>query len=77
MLADINECLANGGKGPCPQVCINTLGSFNCSCYQCLNGLCINGSCQCVSVYSGENCSQPSKELCTCSLDRLCDDDLK
>lgn len=30
MLLDINECLvANGG---CEQVCVNTLGSYNCSC---------------------------------------------
>ena len=30
LLLDINECLvANGG---CEQVCVNTLGSYNCSC---------------------------------------------
>ena len=29
---DINECLPNGGRGPCEQICTNTLGSFDCSC---------------------------------------------
>ena len=31
-VADINECLPNGGKGPCAQICNNTIGSFQCSC---------------------------------------------
>ena len=30
--ADINECLPNGGLGPCAQNCTNTIGSFYCSC---------------------------------------------
>ena len=29
---DINECLPNGGRGPCDQICTNTIGSFSCSC---------------------------------------------
>ena len=29
---DINECLPNGGLGPCDQICTNTPGSFSCSC---------------------------------------------
>ena len=29
---DINECLPNGGLGPCAQNCTNTIGSFYCSC---------------------------------------------
>lgn len=29
---DINECLPNGGLGPCAQICSNTIGSFVCSC---------------------------------------------
>lgn len=29
---DINECLQNGGLGPCQQMCTNTNGSFFCSC---------------------------------------------
>ena len=29
---DINECLPNGGLGPCAQNCTNTIGSFQCSC---------------------------------------------
>eukprot|EP00731_Ephydatia_muelleri_P027918 Em0019g791a len=56
---DINECEMNDGIGPCSQVCINSAGSYNCSCHPCMNGLCINGSCSCVSTYSGGNCSQP------------------
>ena len=31
MGTDINECLINNGN--CHQDCINTNGSFNCSCY--------------------------------------------
>ena len=31
-LSDINECLSNGGLGPCTQICTNTAGSFFCSC---------------------------------------------
>ena len=31
-VADINECLPNGGRGPCAQNCTNTIGSFQCSC---------------------------------------------
>ena len=31
-IADINECLPNGGLGPCAQNCTNTIGSFYCSC---------------------------------------------
>ena len=49
----------NEGIGPCPQVCTNNIGSYNCSCYPCVNGLCINVSCWCVSTYSGGDCSQP------------------
>ena len=30
MIADINECLMNNGG--CSQICINTNGSFMCSC---------------------------------------------
>ena len=30
--ADVNECLPNGGRGPCAQICTNTIGSFSCSC---------------------------------------------
>ena len=30
--ADINECLPNGGQGPCNQTCTNTNGSYYCSC---------------------------------------------
>ena len=56
----------NDGIGPCSQVCINTVGSYNCSCYPCMNGLCINGSCWCVPTYSGGNCSQPSKDYNQC-----------
>ena len=29
---DINECIPNGGLGPCQQNCTNTIGSFICSC---------------------------------------------
>ena len=29
---DVNECLANEGKGPCEQECTNTEGSYRCSC---------------------------------------------
>ena len=32
IFADINECLSNGGRGPCAQICTNTIGSFQCSC---------------------------------------------
>lgn len=32
ILTDINECLDNGGKGPCDQTCSNTIGHFICSC---------------------------------------------
>ena len=31
-ITDINECLPNGGLGPCAQICTNTIGSFYCSC---------------------------------------------
>ena len=31
---DINECLPNGGSGPCEQICTNSIGSFSCSCLQ-------------------------------------------
>ena len=33
-LSDINECQRSGlnGLGPCDQLCINTIGSFICSC---------------------------------------------
>ena len=31
-ISDINECLPNGGLGPCAQICINTIGSFYCGC---------------------------------------------
>lgn len=31
--ADVNECLSNGGLGPCQQACTNVIGSFYCSCY--------------------------------------------
>ena len=30
--ADNNECDSNEGLGPCSQICINTPGSFYCSC---------------------------------------------
>ena len=29
---DIDECDANGGVGPCNQMCTNIDGSFKCSC---------------------------------------------
>lgn len=29
---DINECLLNNGHGPCQDTCINTDGSYKCSC---------------------------------------------
>ena len=60
---DIDECSVNGGQGPCPQVCTNTPGAYNCSCYPCQNGLCINTSCWCVATYTGGNCSKPGKVL--------------
>ena len=28
----IDECLLNGGLGPCQHMCTNTIGSFYCSC---------------------------------------------
>lgn len=49
--ADENECMANGGIGKCEQICMNTEGSFVCSCSP---GYTINEdrlSCQ------GTNCS--------------------
>ena len=61
--ADIDECIPNDGRGPCPQVCINTPGSFYCTCYPCVNGLCINSSCLCVATYTGSNCSQPGETI--------------
>ena len=30
--ADIDECAPNRGRGPCAQMCTNTIGSFYCSC---------------------------------------------
>ena len=43
--ADINECLPNGGLGPCAQNCTNTIGSFYCSCLPgyTLSGYACNG----------------------------------
>ncbi len=29
---DLNECVANNGHGPCQDTCINTEGSFQCTC---------------------------------------------
>ncbi|CAH1259274.1 ADGRL2 [Branchiostoma lanceolatum] len=29
---DVNECVDNGGRGPCEQICTNTDGSYACSC---------------------------------------------
>ncbi|XP_035688620.1 complement component C1q receptor-like [Branchiostoma floridae] len=29
---DIDECLTNGGRGPCDQTCTNLFGSYRCSC---------------------------------------------
>ncbi|XP_078571595.1 uncharacterized protein LOC144859179 [Branchiostoma floridae x Branchiostoma japonicum] len=29
---DIDECLTNGGRGPCDQTCTNLVGSYRCSC---------------------------------------------
>ena len=31
LFSDINECTSNNGY--CGQVCINTVGSYTCSCY--------------------------------------------
>ncbi|XP_078702848.1 uncharacterized protein LOC144928428 isoform X1 [Branchiostoma floridae x Branchiostoma belcheri] len=30
--SDMNECLMNGGRGPCDQICTNEHGSYRCSC---------------------------------------------
>ena len=32
LYTDINECLPNEGRGPCAQICTNTIGSFDCNC---------------------------------------------
>ncbi|XP_019631236.1 PREDICTED: receptor-type tyrosine-protein phosphatase alpha-like [Branchiostoma belcheri] len=29
---DVDECVPRGGRGPCSQICTNTVGSFFCSC---------------------------------------------
>ncbi|XP_078658172.1 apical endosomal glycoprotein-like [Branchiostoma floridae x Branchiostoma belcheri] len=29
---DVDECVPRGGRGPCSQICNNTVGSFSCSC---------------------------------------------
>ena len=31
--AEVDFCSGNQGHGPCQQICTNTAGSFNCSCY--------------------------------------------
>ena len=48
--ADINECLPNGGRGPCDQICTNTLGSFSCSCQPgyAVSGYACNGENMCM-----------------------------
>ena len=51
---DINECMLNGGLGPCNQICSNNPGSFSCSCATgyTLSGFVCNGvfriPCACV-----------------------------
>lgn len=32
ILVDINECLLRNGHGPCQDTCLNTFGSYQCSC---------------------------------------------
>ena len=57
--ADVNECLSNGGLGPCQQACTNTNGSFYCSCQPgyTFSGSACNGEqfsvsvCVCVHVF--------------------------
>ncbi|WAR23702.1 MLP-like protein [Mya arenaria] len=56
---DVNEC----NRGACQQVCSNTVGGFECSCYQ---GYRIDGKTECIpceSPYYGINCSIQ----CACS----------
>ncbi|CAH1256822.1 MEGF10 [Branchiostoma lanceolatum] len=56
---DVNECVENGGRGPCEQICTNTRGSYTCSCRDgyslnddghacddvCVPNPCVHGSC--------------------------------
>ena len=32
LLSDVNECLENGGSGPCEDECENNVGSYRCRC---------------------------------------------
>ena len=32
LCVDTNECLSNNGHGPCQDFCVNTEGSYYCSC---------------------------------------------
>ncbi|XP_022111716.1 fibulin-1-like, partial [Acanthaster planci] len=34
---DVNECLANDGRGPCQHICYNSPGSFSCYCHSGFN----------------------------------------
>lgn len=55
---DIDECLANNGRGPCQDVCKNFEGGYSCSC-ESLPGTVLNSSdnhtCQDVSPCSVDN----------------------
>ena len=32
LVTDVNECLDNGGKGPCEDTCENHIGGYKCRC---------------------------------------------
>ncbi|CAH1239231.1 THBS1 [Branchiostoma lanceolatum] len=74
-MSDVDECLENGGRGPCDQVCIDLLGSYRCSCRdgyelsadgfacvyadKCRSSPCLNGA-TCLGGIGDYTCQCPS-----------------
>ncbi|KAH9523898.1 hypothetical protein Btru_047351 [Bulinus truncatus] len=65
---DLDEC--QSGNKPCSHVCVNSLGSYQCSCYSGYKLAADRISCEaCKSPYYGENCGN----ICQCNNRGTCD----